>query len=188
MTPLVIGLTVVAFGTSAPELAVSVVDVYTGSGGNLAVGNAVGSNTLNVLLILGLSALVVPLNVQRQVVRLDRAGHVVWRLPYTTHHSVHQDDDGTLWVCAHKYHTESSPRFPCRVPPYEEYLLLQLTPDGKVVSEWSVADLLSENGYHGLLYLGTLHNRSMKIRGDALHLNDVEPFPERIYVVADRTR
>jgi cation:H+ antiporter len=71
MTPLVIGLTVVAFGTSAPELAVSVVDVYTASGGDLAVGNAVGSNTLNVLLILGMSALVVPLRVQPQVIRLD---------------------------------------------------------------------------------------------------------------------
>lgn len=71
MKPLVIGLTVVAFGTSAPELAVSLVDVYSGSGGDLAVGNAVGSNTLNVLLILGLSALVVPLNVERQVIRLD---------------------------------------------------------------------------------------------------------------------
>ena len=70
MTPLVIGLTVVAFGTSSPELAVSLQSAFAGSA-ELAVGNAVGSNTLNILLILGLSATVFPLAVQRQVIRLD---------------------------------------------------------------------------------------------------------------------
>ena len=69
MTPLVIGLTVVAFGTSSPELAVSLQSAFAGSA-ELAVGNAVGSNTLNILLILGLSATVFPLAVQRQVIRL----------------------------------------------------------------------------------------------------------------------
>ena len=57
--PLVIGLTVVAFGTSAPELAVNVVAAARGSTG-LAFGNVVGSNLANVGLILGLSALVKP--------------------------------------------------------------------------------------------------------------------------------
>jgi cation:H+ antiporter len=70
MTPLVIGLTVVAFGTSSPELAVSLQSVFSDSA-ELAVGNAVGSNTLNILLILGLSALIFPMAVQRQVIRLD---------------------------------------------------------------------------------------------------------------------
>lgn len=70
ISPLVIGLTVVAFGTSAPELAVSVRAAYAGSG-DLAVGNLVGSNIANVLLILGLSALVAPLAVASKLVRLD---------------------------------------------------------------------------------------------------------------------
>jgi cation:H+ antiporter len=70
ISPLVIGLTVVAFGTSAPELAVSVRAAYAGSG-DLAVGNVVGSNIANVLLILGLSALVAPLAVSSKLVRLD---------------------------------------------------------------------------------------------------------------------
>jgi cation:H+ antiporter len=61
---------VVAFGTSAPELAVSTQAAFTGSGG-IAVGNVVGSNIFNVLFILGLSALVVPLVVDQQLVRLD---------------------------------------------------------------------------------------------------------------------
>jgi cation:H+ antiporter len=70
LSPLVIGLTVVAYGTSAPELMVS---LYAALGGNsdIAVANVVGSNIFNVLLILGLSALVLPLTVAAQLVRLD---------------------------------------------------------------------------------------------------------------------
>jgi cation:H+ antiporter len=70
VSPLVIGLTVVAYGTSMPELAVSVQSTMAGLDG-LAVGNAVGSNIANILLILGISALVAPLIVSQQLVRLD---------------------------------------------------------------------------------------------------------------------
>jgi cation:H+ antiporter len=68
--PLIIGLTVVAFGTSAPETAVSVQAAVNGSG-DLAIGNVIGSNIANVLLVLGLTALVAPLIVSRQLIRLD---------------------------------------------------------------------------------------------------------------------
>ena len=68
--PLVVGLTVVAFGTSSPELAVSVGAAWAGQG-DVALGNVVGSNIFNVLFILGLSAMVAPLVVSRQLVRLD---------------------------------------------------------------------------------------------------------------------
>jgi cation:H+ antiporter len=70
ISPLVIGLTVVAFGTSAPELVVSLRATLTGQP-EIAVGNVVGSNIFNVLVILGLSALIVPLRVAQQLVRLD---------------------------------------------------------------------------------------------------------------------
>ena len=70
ISPLVIGLTVVAFGTSAPELAVSVQSAYAGQA-DIAIGNVVGSNIFNVLFILGLSALIVPLVVSQQLIRLD---------------------------------------------------------------------------------------------------------------------
>lgn len=68
--PLIIGLTVVAFGTSAPETAVSVQAAYAGSG-DLAIGNVLGSNIANVLLILGITAMVAPLVVSRQLIRID---------------------------------------------------------------------------------------------------------------------
>lgn len=68
--PLIIGLTVVALGTSAPELAVSVQSCFQGKT-DLAVGNVVGSNLSNLLLILGTAALVAPLTVSNQLFRLD---------------------------------------------------------------------------------------------------------------------
>ncbi len=66
---LVIGLTVVAYGTSAPELAVSTLATLHQQP-DIALGNVVGSNIFNVLFILGLSALIVPLTVSAQLVRL----------------------------------------------------------------------------------------------------------------------
>jgi cation:H+ antiporter len=70
ISSLAIGLTVVAFGTSAPELAVSVRGALTGSG-DIALGNVVGSNIFNLLAILGLAALASALVVHRRVVRID---------------------------------------------------------------------------------------------------------------------
>ena len=68
--PLIIGLTIVAYGTSAPEMSVSVMSSFSGRA-DIAVGNAVGSNIFNTLLILGLSSLVAPLVVAKQIIRSD---------------------------------------------------------------------------------------------------------------------
>src|SRR5512146_746776 len=65
ISPLVVGLTIVAFGTSSPEVAVSVGAVLDGTT-DIAIGNVVGSNIFNVLVILGMSALIVPLAVHSQ--------------------------------------------------------------------------------------------------------------------------
>jgi cation:H+ antiporter len=70
VSALLVGLTVVAFGTSAPEVAVSI-GAAVQDRGDVALGNVVGSNIFNVLFILGVSALVTPLVVRRQLVRLD---------------------------------------------------------------------------------------------------------------------
>ncbi len=70
VSPLVLGLTVVAYGTSAPELAVSVRSAWGGQV-DIALGNVVGSNIFNVLFILGVSAVIAPLVVAPQVVRQE---------------------------------------------------------------------------------------------------------------------
>ena len=70
LSPLVIGLTVVSIGTSAPEIAVSVESAWRGVT-DLTVGNVVGRNIFNVLAILGLSALFIPLSVHSQIIRQE---------------------------------------------------------------------------------------------------------------------
>ena len=70
VSPLVVGLTVVAFGTSAPELAVSVQAASQGQA-ELALGNVIGSNIFNFLFILGLAAALTPLVVAPQLIKLD---------------------------------------------------------------------------------------------------------------------
>ncbi|MEZ5658741.1 MAG: calcium/sodium antiporter [Burkholderiaceae bacterium] len=70
ISPLVVGLTVVAFGTSAPETAVTLGAALDGRT-DIALGNVVGSNIFNILLILGLSAVIAPLYVNRQLIRQE---------------------------------------------------------------------------------------------------------------------
>lgn len=70
LTPLVVGLTIVAYGTSLPELLVSAKAALAGQG-DIALGNVVGSNILNVAVILGLAAVIHPMKVQFQLIKLD---------------------------------------------------------------------------------------------------------------------
>ncbi|RPH94233.1 MAG: calcium/sodium antiporter [Calditrichaeota bacterium] len=70
VSPLVIGLTVVAYGTSMPEMVVSVKTAITHQGG-ISIGNVVGSNIFNIALILGISSLIAPLKIKLQVIRID---------------------------------------------------------------------------------------------------------------------
>jgi Arylsulfotransferase (ASST) len=111
------------------------------------------------------------------LVRLDLCGGVVWRLPYRTHHSVHRDDDGDLWVSAQINRTEKDPRYPSYRPEFIEPVALEVSEDGRIKSEISILDLLRDNDLSGLLYMPARDNRNTSVGGDTLHLNDVEPFP-----------
>jgi cation:H+ antiporter len=70
VSPLIIGLTIVSVGTSAPEILVSAVASLQGNG-TLAIGNALGSNIINIALVLGVTALIVPLNIHSGIVRRE---------------------------------------------------------------------------------------------------------------------
>jgi len=114
------------------------------------------------------------------LVCLDFDGKVVWRLPYQTHHAVNRDDQGNLWVCGQKDCAAPSERMPNWQPPFTEDMILNITPEGKILREWSVADLLRKNGYAGLLYIDSTDPMVPVLSGDVLHLNDVEPFSARL--------
>ncbi len=69
---LIIGLTIVSFGTSAPELATSIISAAQGgNGADIAIGNVIGSNITNILLILGIAAVICPLTVQKNTLTMD---------------------------------------------------------------------------------------------------------------------
>lgn len=70
LSRLMVGLTIVAFGTSSPELVVSLEAALSGQG-DIAVGNAIGSNSFNIGVILGVAALVCPIPVHRQIIKID---------------------------------------------------------------------------------------------------------------------
>lgn len=70
LSPLLVGLTIVAFGTSSPELVVSVKAALSQQG-DISIGNVVGSNSFNIGIILGLTALICPIPVHRQIIKVD---------------------------------------------------------------------------------------------------------------------
>jgi len=110
------------------------------------------------------------------LVRIDKFGSIVWRLAYQTHHSVYLHDDGNLWVCGQKRYFEDEIEFPRRRAPYDESTILEVSPDGHILNEWSVESILRDNGYGGLLGLsrGFINGYAKQ---DILHLNDIELFP-----------
>ncbi|MCC6798398.1 MAG: calcium/sodium antiporter, partial [Candidatus Hydrogenedentes bacterium] len=101
VSPLVIGLTIVAYGTSTPELAVSVKAAWAGQP-DIALGNVVGSNIFNVLFILGACGLIYPLKVHVQLIRLDVPIMIVTALivPLLAYNGILGRIDGVLLVTA----------------------------------------------------------------------------------------
>ena len=70
VSPLIIGLTIVAFGTSAPEMLISAIAAWQGNSG-IAIGNAIGSNIANIALVLGVTAFLIPLTVQSDLLKRE---------------------------------------------------------------------------------------------------------------------
>lgn len=114
------------------------------------------------------------------LIRVDYCGRVVWRLPYSTHHSVHLDESGNFFVSGQLFHSEQNPDWPLIKPGTEEPTILEVSPEGKIVEAFSVFDLLKENHLQSLLYVTAPSNWGVEVSGDFLHLNDVEPFPSSL--------
>jgi Arylsulfotransferase (ASST) len=109
--------------------------------------------------------------------RMDLCGKVLWRLPYQTHHAIHVDEAGTIWVAGLKMMYKPMLNLPNYQPPFWLYTVLRVAPDGEIMHEISIPDLLIKNGLQGLLYMSATDNQSTEVNGDTLHLNDVEIFP-----------
>ena len=99
LSPLIIGLTIVAFGTSLPEMIVNVFSCIKGSPG-LAIGNIIGSNTMNILLILGVSSMIYPIDVNKISIKRDiPAGFIATLAVTLMANDYFQDTSGTInWI------------------------------------------------------------------------------------------
>ena len=115
------------------------------------------------------------------LVRMNACGAVTWRLPRRTHHALHWDPKTqTFWTIGMTKHRGKVARLPNHDGFFIEHSLLEVSPDGEVLTEFSISDLLIDNGLHGLLYLSTLHEWETEVTDDTLHVNDVEIFPETL--------
>jgi hypothetical protein len=106
------------------------------------------------------------------LVKMDRCGAIQWTLPRMTHHSVNLAADGTYWVPSLRWVDRDSP-FTALTPPYEEDVILKVSPDGKVVTELSVLDLIFRNHLEALLFANGPDGIGMD-HVDVTHLNAVE--------------
>lgn len=114
------------------------------------------------------------------LVRLDVCGHVMWRLPARTHHSLHLDDRGHIWTSIrHTRHERPDGLFAYQ-PPFEEYTIVEISPEGKILQEVSIFDLLRENDLTGYLLMSSFNDDQPTVGGDTLHVNDVEVFPSSL--------
>lgn len=116
------------------------------------------------------------------LVRIDSCSRVQWRLPQQTHHSIFRDTDGNLWVPSRKLREQPVEQFP-RVPaPFQEDLILEVSPDGRVLREISVLDAIFESKYEGVLFASGAHDIVFEkpLDNDFTHLNDVEVLPAEL--------
>ena len=116
------------------------------------------------------------------LVKLNRCGDVVWKVPKMTHHSVFVAEDGTFWVPSQNYHETPPERFPGMRNSFMEDTLLNVSPDGEVIHEISFLQLLYNSGLHSLL-AATGEERIRRVRNgggfvssDPTHINDIEVF------------
>jgi len=111
--------------------------------------------------------------------RMDPCGEVIWKLDNLGHHSAHYSAaDDTIWVSAERYITEPPTGYPLHDTPLRSWTAQQLSPEGEVLRDIPVIDILIQNDLQGLLYLSSLRNAApFPVSGDTLHLNDVEVFP-----------
>jgi hypothetical protein len=109
---------------------------------------------------------------EKGLVRMDRCGAVQWTLARMTHHSLAVSHDGGYWVPSLRTIDRASP-IPALTPPYKEDTILKVSPDGKVLQEISVLEVLFENNLEAYLFANGPEGSGLS-NWDPTHVNDVE--------------
>ena len=111
------------------------------------------------------------------MVRVDACANVRWRLAEQSHHSIDIDDNGFIWTSVHHHRQVENSTMPMHYPFYVDPYIYKISPDGEVVAKKSLLSILADNDKYGALFLSSLRNIDPVVRGDTLHVNDVEIFP-----------
>ncbi len=113
------------------------------------------------------------------LIRMNACNDPEWVLPVPTHHSIDIADDGDIWTLSRKYYEERVAEFPGMRPRFEDILVLEVSPEGDVLREISLLEILYANDLVGSLFPtgnGLVDGYTM---GDVLHTNDVEILSRR---------
>lgn len=116
----------------------------------------------------------------RGMVRLDACGNVMWKLPFTTHHSIHITDNDTIIAPGGIIHAEDSKEYENIKGPFIEDVILEISMEGSILSQKSIIALLIENNLPGLIYTSSQSNWHTVVTDDLFHLNDIEIFPKNL--------
>lgn len=109
--------------------------------------------------------------------RMDLCGNLVWKFPRMTHHALVQDEQGYLWTLGQDYQFELLVDLPGYIPDFEDFKIFKMTPEGELVSEWRLFDILKDNHLESLLYMSNNRPFYVDVTGDTLHINDIDIFP-----------
>jgi len=107
------------------------------------------------------------------LVKIDRCSRVLWKLAVETHHSVETDEAGNLWVPARKKHERKHPDFPILKEGTEEDLILQISPEGKILRTIPVLESLLRSDLAGIVFIARTADVSGQLM-DIGHLNSVD--------------
>jgi hypothetical protein len=106
------------------------------------------------------------------LVKLDRCGNIVWKVPKFAHHSIEPAVDGGFWVGGKNYIGSKSKHPPIKTP-YEEDTILKISSDGSIVREISVLDIFWKNNLLGVLFSNNSRFHASP-QNDVIHLNDID--------------
>lgn len=107
-------------------------------------------------------------------VRMNACGDVEWTLPAVTHHSIHIADDGNIWTLGRTYYEQSVPKFPGMRPKFGDDLILEVSPEGEILREISLLEVLYANDLVGSMFPTGHELIDGYTMNDVLHTNDVE--------------
>ena len=110
------------------------------------------------------------------LVRIDRCARPLWKLPRQTHHSIFRDTAGNLWVPSRTLREHPVRKYQDVPAPFQEEYILEVSPDGRVLREISVLDVIFKSKYEGVLFASGAHDVVLQkpLDHDFTHLNDIE--------------